>query len=147
MKVTHRLFIKTVGSPSENDRRHTGERPFGCLKCGKRYFRKENLLVHEFRDCARVQVSEEASACLRSLTRVPPNTLNLFVPDVSRHRSTPVLPARPHLPGKKSCGCTLSLTPETCPTRSRLLPLVAPQQAKNEPEPPRSLQVFRLTPG
>uniref|UniRef100_A0A3Q1EEX4 Zinc finger and BTB domain containing 48 n=1 Tax=Acanthochromis polyacanthus TaxID=80966 RepID=A0A3Q1EEX4_9TELE len=31
--------------------RHTGERPFGCLRCGKRYFRKENLLIHEMRDC------------------------------------------------------------------------------------------------
>ncbi|XP_035997641.1 telomere zinc finger-associated protein [Fundulus heteroclitus] len=39
-----------------HNRRHTGEKLFGCSQCGKRYFRKENLSVHESRRCGRVQL-------------------------------------------------------------------------------------------
>ncbi|XP_024149362.1 telomere zinc finger-associated protein isoform X2 [Oryzias melastigma] len=38
-----------------HNRRHTGEKPFTCLKCDKKYLRKESLFLHETRGCPTVQ--------------------------------------------------------------------------------------------
>ncbi|XP_057685412.1 telomere zinc finger-associated protein [Corythoichthys intestinalis] len=52
--VCHKVF-KSKYYLKVHNRRHTGEKPFGCHKCGKHYFRKENLLIHELRHCAAKQ--------------------------------------------------------------------------------------------